>query len=184
MRLNLLDILLGIGLTVAICLALIFQLRYKGKPLQLDFVQTPAYTFDTQLVYVNGAINNPGVYELNPGARIIDVIETAGGFNDKADPEFLAASIDLAAEVTDMQSIYIPFVEQSTVVENPAKPPAVGKININQASSSELMELPGVGESTAAKIIAARPFASVDELLDVSGIGESKFTQIKDLVEI
>jgi competence protein ComEA len=183
-RLKPVDALLALGTIAAVCLAIAFQLRHGGKTLQIDFVQTPAYDFDTQLVYVNGAINSPGVYELVPGARVIDVIETAGGFRAEVDPVSIAADIDLAAQVVDMQTIYIPFLEQSTISESPATSTTEGKININQASSSELMELPGVGESTAAKIIAARPFTSIEGLLDVPGIGEAKYAKLKDLVEL
>lgn len=55
-------------------------------------------------------------------------------------------------------------------------------ININSASIDELDSLPGIGQSTAQKIIDARPFSSVEGLLDVSGIGDSKYESIKDLV--
>lgn len=57
-----------------------------------------------------------------------------------------------------------------------------GLISLNKAPIEDLMTLPGIGESTAKKIIAARPFTATEELLDVSGIGESKYSSIKDLV--
>ena len=60
------------------------------------------------------------------------------------------------------------------------------KVNINNADESELDELPGVGPSTAQKIIQYRKengeFKSIDELKNVSGIGEAKFQKIKDLI--
>jgi prefoldin subunit 5 len=44
-------------------------------------------------------------------------------------------------------------------------------IDVNTADAQGLMQLPGVGASLAERIIAARPFASVDELQRVSGLG-------------
>lgn len=45
-------------------------------------------------------------------------------------------------------------------------------ININTANSARLETLPGIGPSLAARIIASRPFATIDELVKVSGISE------------
>ncbi|MEG0872751.1 MAG: ComEA family DNA-binding protein [Clostridia bacterium] len=59
------------------------------------------------------------------------------------------------------------------------------KININTASQTELMELNGVGESTAKKIINYRkttPFNEIEDIMEVPGIGESKFANIKDKI--
>ncbi len=66
-----------------------------------------------------------------------------------------------------------------------AAAPAV-KVDINSAGAAELDTLPGIGPSTAAKIIEYRddngPFASIEQLMDVSGIGPAKFEAIKELV--
>lgn len=58
------------------------------------------------------------------------------------------------------------------------------KININTATESQLENLPGIGPSTAMKIVNYRKenglFKSIDEIKNVPGIGESKFNAIKD----
>ena len=60
------------------------------------------------------------------------------------------------------------------------------KVNLNTASVQELIELPGIGEVLAARIVAYReengPFQSLDALKQVSGIGDKLVEKIRDLV--
>src|SRR5262245_6915356 len=57
------------------------------------------------------------------------------------------------------------------------------KIDINSASADELMSLNGVGEATAKKIIAGRPYASVDDLAK-AGVSKSTITKIRSQVTV
>lgn len=61
-----------------------------------------------------------------------------------------------------------------------------GSINLNSATQEQLESLPGVGPSTAAKIMAYRqqngPFQQVEDLMNVSGIGPGRFAKLKSLV--
>jgi competence protein ComEA len=63
-----------------------------------------------------------------------------------------------------------------------------GLIDINQADVAELDSLPGIGPSTAEKIIAYRSsvglFKTIEEIMNVPGIGEAKFGQIKELITV
>lgn len=55
-------------------------------------------------------------------------------------------------------------------------------INANTASSEELQTIPGIGPVLAARIIAARPFRSVEDIDLVSGIGASLMAGIRPRV--
>src|SRR6516225_9719468 len=57
------------------------------------------------------------------------------------------------------------------------------KIDINSASADELMSLNGVGEATAKKIIAGRPYASIDDLAK-AGVSKSTITKIRSQVTV
>ena len=62
-----------------------------------------------------------------------------------------------------------------------------GTININTASMQDLMRLPGVGESTAEKILeerARQPFKRLEDVMRVKGIGKKKFEAIKPFLRL
>jgi len=63
-----------------------------------------------------------------------------------------------------------------------------GRININMASRSELMDLPGIGTVLAERIVEYRlqngAFSRIEELRNVSGIGEKRFDTIKDRITV
>lgn len=56
------------------------------------------------------------------------------------------------------------------------------KVNINTASSYDLIALPGVGEVTANKIIQGRPFTSTQELVERKIVNKGVFAKIEGLV--
>lgn len=62
------------------------------------------------------------------------------------------------------------------------------KININTATQTQLETLPGIGPSTATKIITYRTetgkFKKIEDIKEVSGIGDSKFEKIKDYITV
>src|SRR5699024_317918 len=66
---------------------------------------------DVWLVDIKGAIKKPGVYFVSQEDRVIDVIDQAGGFTNKADEDL----INLAEKVTDEMVIYIPMIGEETI---------------------------------------------------------------------
>ena len=103
---------------------------------------------------------------------------------------FRSDAINQAELVTDGQKILIPSkMEEGASAEETAgteKSTDNGKININQADSTMLQEIPGVGPATADKIIQYREvngrFQTIEDLKNVSGIGDKTFEKMKDKV--
>lgn len=60
------------------------------------------------------------------------------------------------------------------------------RLDINSATKTQLMELPGIGELIAERIVSYRtengPFESTDDLMKVEGIGQKKLQQIEHLI--
>lgn len=146
----------------------------------------------TLFVHIAGSVNNPGLYELPQGSRVSDAVTAAGGMSKDAN----SSSVNLARQLTDGEQIIVSSTEDNqTASENGTSPSpnsvggeTQGKININTASAEELMNLDGVGEATADKIIAYRQehgsFSSIEEIKEVSGIGEKKFEAMKDAITV
>lgn len=140
----------------------------------------------TIMVHVGGAVVAPGLYELPERSRVNDAIVAAGGMDERAASD----ALNLARAVADGEQIIVPTIEeqQAQAAADPASPTAMGKVNINTADAELLDTLPGVGESTAEKIIADRerngPFSSPEDLKRVSGIGDKKFEELADLITV
>lgn len=150
-------------------------------------------------VYVCGAVNCPGVYELSASARVYQAVEAAGGFRDDADQEW----VNQAQFLQDGGKIRI-YTRQETDqmrqegLEEGAELPdgqtaeaqqaGDGLVNLNTATREELMTLPGIGEAKADAVIAYREenggFSSPEEIMNISGIKEAVFSQIKDRITV
>ena len=63
---------------------------------------------ETVYVYVCGAVNAPGVYELKKDARVFEAISLAGGMTAEAAPE----AVSQARTVADGEQIYVPTVRE------------------------------------------------------------------------
>lgn len=152
----------------------------------IEFVES------TVIIDVKGAVEMPGVYEMDPGSRVIDCIERAGGFLMDAEQK----SVNLAQCAEDQMVIYIPMkgedlseIEQ-LLPDQPVSQTASGtaKIDLNKASKDELMSLNGIGATKAEGIISYREtngaFQKVEDLTNVSGIGEATFEKIKETIQV
>jgi competence protein ComEA len=77
----------------------------------------------------------------------------------------------------------VTFARQVALAKSSDQPASASKIDLNAATADELETLPGVGEATANKIIAGRPYKSLDDL-KAAGVSESTIKKIRPLVSI
>jgi len=191
---NALYILLGVMAGFVLSGVLVF---FSRAPAGNAITLQPAPTDAPIAVHVIGAVPRPGLYEFPEGTRIQDAIDAAGGLLAEAD----SASLNLAALLEDGQQLNIPYAVGSEPVLNattlelpssatstPAANPDVDLIDINTATLEEFDSLPGIGPTTAQKILEYRdangPFAAIEDIMNVSGIGPSTFEDIKDLITV
>ncbi len=163
--------------------------------------RTPAASATPALLRVDvaGAVQTPGVYRL-PGSGIVaDAIDAAGGPAVDADLDRL----NKAAALRDGSQIYVPRRAETRVAADgaaagaaPAATPVPAErsaaslalpaypLDLNSASAEELDTLPGIGPAFAGRIIAGRPYASVDDLLKVPGIGQATLEKLRPYVTV
>lgn len=157
--------------------------EWEEKPVANEIEQ------ENHSVYVDlkGAVKQPGMYELEEGRRVYDVIELAGGILEHADEN----QINYALRLEDEMIIYIPYIGENMEEITPTTTEGStsdGKIRINQATESELITLPGIGAAKAAAIIQYReehgPFQEVEDLLNISGIGQKTLERFVDMITV
>lgn len=152
-----------------LCLALMMALSAAGR---LSPVALERKAPDTIEAEIKGEVKNPDLYTIKNGATIKDLIETAGGQTEAAD----LSAIALGREVRAHEVIVIG--KQKEQGDLPF-------VSLNSATLEELMTLPGIGESTAQKILdyrSEKSFAAIEDLMNVPGIGEKKFEKLKERI--
>lgn len=156
---------------------------------ELEIVYAPEP--DTIIVDIKGSVKRPGIYEIEEGARVHDVVMMAGGLTEEAAPEW----VNLAQRVTDEMVIFIYSVhdedlrtEMPLASKGSSAQEESGLVNINRATAAELQTLPGIGATRAEAIIRYReesgPFGQIEDLQNVSGIGASTFENIRPLIAV
>jgi len=168
--------LLGMGLVIGLvvgALILILSRAPRGEAIQLLAAPSP----EAMVVHVSGAVENPGLHEIECGSRTQDAINLAGGSLEDPDLE----RVNLALIIEDGLQIIVPFLNQ------PAGQVG-GLININRVSAAELEALPGIGPVSAEAIVEYRfsngPFAAIQDIMQVPGSGRSTFDEISELIDI
>ncbi len=153
-------------------------------------------------VDIGGEVKYPGVYEVEVGTRLFQVINAAGGMTDSADRD----SINQAEIVSDGQKIIVGSTDESspyyqgtgnTGGSNSSSSSGTNNgavtdsdigyiVNINLADSTQLQLIPGVGPVTASKIIEYREtygsFKTTADIKNISGIGDKTYENLKDYI--
>jgi len=162
-------------------------------------------------VYITGAVNSAGMYQIQKGKRVDDLIKMAGGAADDAD----LTRVNLAAYVEDAQHIVVPkkddVIKPDTNAgssggssrgssggssksssgggkKSASKGEPASPVNINTAGSEELQTLPGIGPVTADAIILFRtrygPFKTPAAIQAVHGVGLSEYLKIEQYITV
>jgi len=74
------------------------------------------------------------------------------------------------------------------VLSGPAWAAGAGRINLNKATVEELIQLKGIGQKYAERIVEFRekngPFKKAEDIMNVPGIGPKIFDSNKDLIVV
>jgi len=147
-------------------------------------------------VYICGAVQSPGVYEMERGDRIFSVIGKAGGFAEGACQDY----VNQALAVADGMKIWIPTQEEAAKLPEPGQAiegacgqtaeseASKGLVNINTATKEQLCTLTGIGEAKAEAIIAYRSekgnFSEKEDIMKVTGIKQAGYDKIKEQITV
>lgn len=138
------------------------------------------------IVHVGGEAVNPGVYQLQEGARIIDAVLAAGGGTSKADLD----SLNLAQTISDGEKVEVPAITSDGEPDSNGgtQSKQSSKVNVNSSTAEQLDTLPGIGPALAKRIVDDRkingPFKSLEDLDRVSGIGKGLIGKLNGLAVV
>lgn len=163
-----------------------YWLASRPNPSDIEIFIPPTEPPGPVVAHIDGEVRAPGVYALEPGARVEDGIAAAGGVTERAD----VRSLNRAALLQDGQRIIIPAIDAggkgTAGPAEAAEQTKVGPVDLNTAGLLALQTLPGIGEVKAQAIIDWRDqnglFTSADDLLAVTGIGPVTVEAIRPLV--
>lgn len=168
-----------VGYFLGVGVIAIWVLLSSVGPANEGRAETATTTVEQTALYVDivGEVVRPGVYPVEVGTRLFEVVSAAGGFTKAANQK----SVNLARLVTDGEQILVLGSEEKVDTKTDSK-----LLSLNAATALELENLPGVGPKLAARIVDWRTanggFSKIDQLLSIGGIGDKLFAGIRNMV--
>ena len=191
-------------LAAATVLALMAALYFIWRPAPTDtssaaitrqnFSSVPSATATSRTdsggtiqVYIVGSVKHPGVYILEVGARVYQLLQAAGG----PQPDANLVALNLAARLSDGQEVYVFRLGETPPTYLGGAPGATDNtnttlVNINTASVDELRQQLNISSKNAQAIVNYRlqhgDFTSVDQLSQI--LSKATYDKIKALVTV
>ena len=135
---------------------------------------------------IEGAVHKPGIYDMLSTQRIYDAIRAAGGFTFQADMGYINRELNRASYLHDQDKIYIPRNGEMPIGPLPSAGVSIqpNSVSINSATVEEIDVVPGIGKTTALKIIQNRPYSSLKELVDKKVITNTTYKKIQKYIHL
>ena len=170
-------IILGLTALALIGFGIVHSLTTSDVTITEDSLVT---SVDGLTLTIAGEINRPGTYVLDTGAKMIDLINAAGGATSNADS--LAFNTDCV--LTNKGSYYIAPVRD---LSNSCTASPITKCNVNSADVDTLMAVAGFSKSVSNAIISYRisaSFACLEDIKLVPGIGNATYMSVRDKITL
>ena len=166
----------GLALAVIAVAAFVFWPRPAAlgtaAPAVISANDAEAAQERTVIIYVSGAVKNPGLYTLGSTLRVSDAIVAAGGLTEEADPNCLP---NLAAHVKDAKQVAVPLIGHCAKGKK-------AKLDINAATREQLLLVPGMDAALADAIIKYREdfggFIALTELKSAVGLDANTYKEL------
>ncbi len=169
------------ALVAAAVVVIILDRRGGPQPLEIRFGEPTPGAGGPIEVYITGAVARPGVYEVEDGDRVIDLLQAAGGQAPDADLK----ALNLAQRLHDEDQVVVPSLGQPG---SDVAGVVSAAVNVNTATAEQLDTLPGIGEAYSQRIIDSRssdgPFATTEELVERRLIPRSTYEGIRGLITV
>lgn len=131
-------------------------------------------------VHLEGEVLTPGLYTVEEGARLADLLEKAGGLTEAAEEVNLAQKL-LDGEKIVIHKTWVDAEEEELEEKGKEKKSS----SLHQMTMEEWLAITGIGPITAQAImdyLSQHPQAELEDLLQVKGVGLKKLEQIRSIL--
>ncbi len=142
------------------------------------------------IIQVSGEVRNPGIYFFDPPVTVSETVAGAGGLLPQLNPEpgwtkvevAHARRVHITATGDGRARMRLGWMEVSSRL-------ALGvPLDLNQASVTELAQVPGITQTLAARIVAQRSrlggFSKVEDIRAVKGIGPVTVKRLQEYLTV